>query len=149
MTFEIRRARPPDAGRLARFLAELSSAGDARFFHPHSLTDESAQAVTSHEGMDLYYLAVDDDVVAYGMLRGWDEGYEVPSLGLAVHPRYRGVGLGSLMASFLVAAARLRRAPAVRLRVYPDNVEAFRLYRRLGFEFAPEQGGQFLGRLEL
>jgi len=44
------------------------------------------------------------------MLRGWDEGYETPSLGIAVHPDARGLGLARTFMGFLHAAASFQGA---------------------------------------
>lgn len=136
---------------LAAFLEALAAAGDEPHFHPHPLDAEGAARVCAYDGDDLYYVLIEGrEVLAYGLLRGWDEGFEVPSLGIAVHPGARGSGLAAALIAFLHAAARRRGAPAVRLRVRPDNEPALALYRSLGYVFAGEQErGQLVGRLEL
>jgi len=88
--------------------------------------------------------------LAYGILRGWDQGYEIPSLGIAVHPEARGGKLGELMMHFLHSAARRKGARQVRLKVYGKNVSARNLYIKLGYKFdTVEEGGQLVGRLKL
>jgi ribosomal protein S18 acetylase RimI-like enzyme len=82
------------------------------------------------------------------MLRGWDEGYEVPSLGIAVLASARGTGLGRTFMQFLHSAARLQGAPRVRLKVYPENAAAWRLYESLGYCFEPGADHQLLGIYE-
>ena len=90
------------------------------------------------------------EVLGYGILRGWDEGYEIPSLGIAILPRVRGAGLGRVFMHFLAAAAKCRGAQKVRLRVMSRNARAIRLYQSLGYEFsADEDGGHLVGFLEL
>jgi ribosomal protein S18 acetylase RimI-like enzyme len=100
---------------------------------------------------DLYYVLVEGSVIlGYGMLRGWDEGYAIPSLGIAIHPRARSNGLGRVFMHFLAAVARSRGAHKVRLRVMSKNTLAIRLYESLGYEFSAEQAGEYLvGFLEL
>jgi [ribosomal protein S18]-alanine N-acetyltransferase len=84
------------------------------------------------------------------MLRGWDEGYDVPSLGIAVHPESRGQGLGELLMHFLHCAARRKGAREIMLKVYKENTAAYQLYLRLGYRFdGEEQKGQLVGRLAL
>jgi len=84
------------------------------------------------------------------MLRGWDEGYAVPSLGIAVRAEAQGSGLGRLVMGYLHTEARRRGAPRIRLKVYPDNVRAVELYRSLGYEYRPElESGQLVGYKEL
>lgn len=135
---------------LAEFFQSLREAGDEAEFHPHPFTAEEAARRCQYTGRDLYYILVDQSqVLAYGMLRGWDEGYEIPSLGIAVHPRQRGKGLGRLLMEFLHAAARHRGARTIRLKVYPRNARAVRLYESLGYVFQREEAGQLVGFLDL
>lgn len=143
--------RPEHAPALADFFAGLVAAGDDRFFHPHPFTDEEAQLIAAYPGRDLYCAALAGArVMAYGLLRGWDQGYTVPSLGIAVRPDARGSGLARAFMLYLHAAARQRGAPRIRLKVYPTNVAARRLYESLGYCFAEAAGdGQVVGILEL
>lgn len=135
---------------LAEFFRALKRAGDDKQFHPHPLTDEEAKRRAHYSGEDLYYVLVEGDkVLGYGMLRGWDEGYQVPSLGIAIHPSVRGVGLGKLFMHFLHAAARRRGASKVRLKVYPDNTNALTLYKVLGYTFQAQEAGQLVGFINL
>ncbi len=132
------------------FFDALKAAGDERTFHPHALDLEGARQVCAAGGDDLYYvLAAGDHILAYGLLRGWDEGYEMPSLGIAVHPEARGRGFGRLLMEFLHASARERGAPRVRLRVHPGNRAARALYDSLGYRFSGEDRGELVGWFEL
>ena len=135
---------------LAEFFRVLRRAGDDKTFHPHPLTDEEAKRLAQYSGKDLYYVLVEGDkVLGYGMLRGWDEGYEVPSLGIVIHPSVRGMGLGKLFMHFLHAAARRRGASKIRLKVYPDNTTAVTMYQELGYTFQAEEAGQLVGFVDL
>ena len=107
---EFCRIGPRHQEGLARFFQELMELGDHRWFHPHPFTAAQAECLAAYQGQDLYYVATRGEVVAYGMLRGWDEGYQVPSLGIAVHPAWRGRGLAHAFMLFLHAAARERGA---------------------------------------
>ncbi len=71
-----------NAAALGEFLCALAENGDAAFFHPHPLTCEAALEIASLSGRDRYFVAiVAQKIVGYGMLRGWDAGFEIPSLG--------------------------------------------------------------------
>jgi ribosomal protein S18 acetylase RimI-like enzyme len=83
------------------------------------------------------------------MLRGWDEGFEVPSLGIATRSSVRGTGLGGLLVQFLHAAACRRGANRVILKVYKDNIPARRLYEKLGYRFVDEGAGEISGSIDL
>lgn len=122
----------------------------APLFHPHPLTAGFAE--TFQWRLDVHVLVVlrppdtDPLAVAYGLLRGWDDGYEIPSLGLAVSSAHRGLGFGRLMMEYLHVVARLRGSPAIRLKVYPENVAARRLYVSLGYGWENNrEQGQLVG----
>jgi ribosomal protein S18 acetylase RimI-like enzyme len=149
-TLEFRRLDPGLQGPLSEFFRVLCQEGDATRFHPHPLTDAEAARIVRYEGKDLYYVAVQaESVVGYGMLRGWDAGFDVPSLGIAFHPAVRGKGLGRAFMMFLHAAARQCGATRVRLKVYRENLAAIGLYESLGYRFEGEEAGQLVGIVTL
>ncbi len=150
MALECVQLSPQWAQPLVELFQALHEAGDDAEFHPHPFTADEAAKRCQYAGRDLYYVLVEQGrVLAYGMLRGWDEGYEIPSLGIAVHPNERGKGLGRLLMEFLHATARCRGARTIRLKVYPRNVRAVRLYESLGYVFRGEEAGQLVGFLDL
>jgi ribosomal-protein-alanine N-acetyltransferase len=145
---EFRQARPDLASALADFFRGLGA--DHAFFHPHPLTDDEAVRICAHAGRDLYYVArAGGRVLAYGLLRGWDEGYAIPSLGIAIAAEARGQGLARPFMAFLHAAAKQRGATQVRLTVYADNVRAVELYRRMGYRFEPKNERELVGLFAL
>lgn len=147
---EIRIPCPELEQALAGFFAELCNDGAASQFHPHPLTADEAKRRCQYTGKDLYYLLTgEQQVLGYGMLRGWDEGYETPSLGIAIRASARGKGLAGLFMNFLHGAARWHGASKVMLKVYPDNLPARRLYEQLGYTFTGEHKGQLLGIIDL
>jgi [ribosomal protein S18]-alanine N-acetyltransferase len=133
---EILRLAPSMSAALARFFQDLTDRGDDAFFAPHAPDERSISQMISNVESDLYYVAIDREaVLGYGLLRGWDEGFAVPSLGIAVHPSARGTGLAKLMMDFLHLAAARTGAGKVRLRVRQDNSRAVAMYRSLGYVF--------------
>lgn len=157
-----RPATPEDESGLAALFAALQAGGDGRFFHPHPLTPRAARRVCRHRGTtpggtaDEYHLAIDardgvtpGRVVGYGLLRGWAEGFAVPSLGIAVHPDRRGRGLARRFMAHLHEVAARRGADQVRLTVYRHNTPAVRLYESLGYEFRPHSPTELVGVLTL
>jgi ribosomal-protein-alanine N-acetyltransferase len=127
---------------LKALLAALEAAGDEQRFQPHPFTDEALEWLARYEGKDYYCVLVEGGkVLSYGMLRGWDEGYAVPSLGIAVHAAARRRGIGRLLMHHLHDEARSRGATQVRLRVLDDNAAAIALYKGLGYRFEQRRGG--------
>lgn len=106
-----------------------------RFFHPFPLDEQEAERIACHTGKDRYYLLVkDDEARGFSMLRGWDEGFSVPSLGMMVDVDGQGKGLGRELLLATLAEARALGCPQVRLSVYADNGKALKLYQSVGFE---------------
>lgn len=136
--------------QLADFFRDLEKAEDSKYFRPHPFTDEALNKVAQYAGKDLYYIIVEkNSVLGYGLLRGWDEGYEIPSLGLAIRPSARNSGLGGMFIRFLHAAARRNGATQVRLRVRHDNIKAIELYKKIGYKFKTKESEYLVGFFDL
>jgi ribosomal protein S18 acetylase RimI-like enzyme len=143
---EFRVVGPEDEGMLADLFTEI----DETFFRPHPFTRDEAARIAGQAGQDAYALLVEDGrAAAYGMLRGWNEGYAVPSLGIAVRTSAQGRGLGRLMMAHLHAEAERRGATVVRLRVHPDNIKARGLYESLGYAYSGEERGELVMLVDL
>lgn len=146
--FEFRQLTPAWKSALAVFLRTLDENGDAQYFHPHPFSEDVLDKLCKYQGKDLYYVVVESyKVLAYGLLRGWDEGYLVPSLGIAIHPELRGIGLAKAFMHFLHITARRNGALQIRLKVYPDNNRAIALYKSLGYVFEGIENEQVVGSL--
>jgi [ribosomal protein S18]-alanine N-acetyltransferase len=147
---ELRLVRPEDKGSLFDLFRIIREQGDDEHFHPHPFNRETAVKISNYNGKDLYYVLADQgQVFGYGMLRGWDEGFEVPSLAICIKNEFRGMGYGRVFVSFLHSAAKLRKASRVRLKVYKNNIRAKKLYSELGYTFVSEENGQLVGFKEL
>lgn len=139
---EVRAVRPSDERALVVLFAGL----DSTWFRPHDLGSVGARKVANHVGKDVYLIGYLDAVpVAYGMLRGWDEGYRIPALGIAVRDGYRDQGLGRQMMHALHRAVLARGGGRVRLRVADGNARAIHLYESMGYhQVAIERGERVL-----
>src|SRR5262245_34387391 len=92
----VARLRPADAAELGALFVRNDVAEITRGFHPFPLTAERARALVAEASLDRFYGARDGDgrLVGFSMLRGWNEGYEVPSLGVLVDREQHGRGIG-------------------------------------------------------
>jgi GNAT superfamily N-acetyltransferase len=125
---------PADEAELARFLEENDRPEIVRTFNPFPMTAETARRIAAAPRRDRYYGAFDGDrLVALSMLRGWDEGWAVPSFGIVVDHRAHGRGLGGRLTAWTVDAARTLGAPSVRLTVFASNGPGIHVYQRVGF----------------
>jgi GNAT superfamily N-acetyltransferase len=141
-----------DQQALERLFARIAADASGVHFHPHPFTSGEAERVCRHAGKDLYFaMRCDDVLVAYGMLRGWNEGFPIPSLGVYVTPEMRGTGAARMFMQHLHENARLAGANQIRLKVHADNHAARQLYRSLGYRFdeTPQPDGQLLGLFDI
>ncbi len=130
------------------FLARLQQAGIDKLFHPHAFTSEIAHKLCHRTGEDEYFILIEHErIVAYGMLRGWDDGYKIPSLGLCIDPAEQRKGYGTFMMHHLIAAAKSKNSPQIMLTVKMQNQVAIALYRKFGFEFTPLDNSTLKGLL--
>jgi len=141
------RASVADLGSL---FEQIRLSPGAEFFHPHSLDQAGAARLCDLNGKDYYCLAyLGDTPVGYGMLRGWEEGFTEPSLGIAIAPSFLGRGLGKALTLHLHAVAAKRGATSIRLKVYSRNQAARSLYLKLGYSLSPHTADEELGRIIL
>lgn len=82
------------------------------------------------------------DVVGYLCL--WAVADEVHVTNLAVHPAWRGEGVGRLLLGTLLAYHRGQGARRAFLEVRPGNAEARRLYEGLGFQEVGRRRGYYV-----
>ena len=135
---------------LAALFATIAADPSAARFHPHDFTAAQARIIAIPAGRDIYLgLWSDGTLQGYGMLRGWDAGYMVPSLGIYLAPPARGNGSSRVLMSALHDHARRAGAHQVRLKVYADNLPAVRLYEALGYVFKSEENGQRVGVIDV
>jgi len=151
--FNIRRLEPEHLKSLISFFEILVVSESNKTFHPHDFDKQTAYDIVNqvNHSKDLYYV-MDlgfDRIIAYGILRGWDEGYDIPSLGIAVHPDYRGLKLSKIFMEFLHTASKLRGATKVMLRVYKNNTVAKNLYEKLGYKFTDLTENEVRGYYDL
>lgn len=130
----LREIGPEDFETLARFLEENDVPAVVRTFNPFPMTSETAERIARRPRRDRYYGAFTGGrMVGLSMLRGWDEGYSVPSFGVMVDHRFHGRGAGSRMLDYAIAEAARLGSERIRLSVFASNERAVRLYLSRGF----------------
>ena len=135
---------------LAALFEALDENGDGTHFFPHPLTATEADRLCNRAGLDEYIVLVEDGVViGYGMLRGWDDGFDVPSLGFATHPGHRRKGVADAIMRELIQRAKARGALKLRLTVDANRHHVIDLISRHGFTFSPLEHDRLLGMLNL
>lgn len=123
-----------DCERLSSFLIANDVDTVVRTFNPFPMNGETARRIALAPRRDRYYGAfIDAALVALSMLRGWDEGYAIPSFGIIVDHRFHNRGIGAAMTEFTVEEARRMGCARVRLSVYASNPAAVHVYTARGF----------------
>ena len=109
----------------ARALSEMLRAQRpeyARFFFAFGFEVDEIARLLAGSGRDVYMgLLLGGELAGFFMLRGWNEGYEVPALGAFVAEKYRGRGLMRLTVEVTKVICRLRGASRVMYKSHPDN----------------------------
>jgi RimJ/RimL family protein N-acetyltransferase len=130
-------------------LASLFAANDVpevtRWFDPFPLTAETARALSSHRGRDLYWGAWSaPELVAFAMVRGWDGGHRHPAYGCIVDRRRQDGHIGRAVTGIVLEELRQREVPEVRARVHDANERSLRMLLAAGFEELERGGGRVL-----
>jgi GNAT superfamily N-acetyltransferase len=135
-----------DVPALHEILGEFAAGPNASHFSPHSFELDALRKIAANRTADLYFVAAiqnppgDRTLCGYGILRGWEAGFNVPSLGLFVSPEHRGRGVGRKFMQFLHTVAKRKGAERIRLTVHAENESAVSLYRSFGYNFEPMAG---------
>ena len=122
--FEIHRCLPHKYGEFVQDIKDKYFNVDINLF---AVANEYYVLVnTSHEY---------NEIVAFGMIRGWaeDEQWDEKVLGIWVNPLYRRRGCGRIMMQWLEFIARQRDLHSLRLHVDVNNTAALELYDNMGY----------------
>jgi len=127
-------------------LEQFLETNDFKFNHfwPHD--SDTTYLITLLTSKDYYAVAtLDDEICAYGLLRGWSEGYSFPRLGIGVGNKFRQMGIATFMCNYLHFVAKLRGCDFVQLRVHKDNAIAYAMYRKLGYDMREQDENHWTG----
>lgn len=138
---------PEDEPALSALFTANDSPAVTRWFDPFPLTRATAGKLTRHSGRDLYWgVWANDEMVAFAMVRGWDEGHEHRAYGYLVDHRHRRRGIGTAMTTLVVEELLRRGESEVRARVHDDNEASLRMLMASGFrELDRREGRVILG----
>lgn len=105
----------------------------ARFFYAFGFSEEEIAKTLADRKRDVYSgIFWRGELAGIFMLRGWDQGYEVPSFGLFVAEKYRGGTLMKISLDVAKLICRLSKTHRLMATIHPDNVSP-RGAARLGF----------------
>lgn len=139
-----------DAAELSSML-QAQSPDYIRFFYPFEFDLEAISNVLANQGQDvLMGVYWESQIVVFFILRGWNEGYDVPSFGIIVDENYRGCGLELISLDAAKVICRLRGAERMMLKMHPDNITAKGVARKIGFvQTGIETNGNVIYHMDL
>jgi ribosomal protein S18 acetylase RimI-like enzyme len=145
--------RPQHLSQLIDFFQEISAPNYRQYFSPHPCDLETANTICRYQGNDAYFGAFSDEkqtqMIGYGILRGLDAGYEIPSLGVCVDEAFQGSGIGRALMKTLLEACKTRNVEIAMLKARDTNLVALKLYRSIGFEFTKKQDDYLIGYISI
>jgi ribosomal protein S18 acetylase RimI-like enzyme len=113
-----------------------SNLDDTKYFHPHKFDYDTVKFILENKKEDIYLLFYESNgIIGYGILRGWDEGYKIPSLGILIDKSVRGCGYSRRILDTLHEIAKRKFSESIRLTVKTDNNVAINFYEKNGYSF--------------
>ena len=85
---------------------------------------------------------LDGKIVAYA--GAWVSFNQAEVMHVAVEPKFRGQGLGTLIFGELIKAVKIRGAASITLEVRPSNIAAIKLYESFGLKSVGRRKGYYL-----
>ena len=130
----LRALHPEDEAALSAVFTANDRPSVTGWFDPFPLTGATARKLARHTGRDLYWgVWADGEMVAFAMVRGWDEAHEHRAYGYLVDHRHRRRGIGTAMTALVLEELRRRGESEVRARVHDDNEASLRMLMASGF----------------
>ena len=133
-SLEIKELTPEHASIFSKRLSEERDEY-LKYFIPFAEYSEAyIRKTLSEKKIDKYFgLFVNDDIVGFYMLRGFDAGYEIPSYGVWISSKYSNKGLSTLTLYHAFSFCKLNNIKTLMLKVHPENTVAKKLYEKFGF----------------
>ncbi len=105
----------------------------ARFFYAFGFEEEEIVKVLSLKIRDVYSgIFWREELIAIFMLKGWDEGYDIPSFGLFIAHKHRSVTLLHVAIDVAKLITRFSGGRRLMATIHPDNI-SIRGAAKLGF----------------
>ena len=123
---------------------EIAAIEEMTFAMPWSRKDFWAEAINKNA---IYIVGtIEDKIVAYA--GAWISFEEAQVTNVAVHPDYRGQGIGTKLFEKLIEEVKILGATAITLEVRPSNEAAIKLYENFGLKSVGRRKGYYLDNNE-
>jgi RimJ/RimL family protein N-acetyltransferase len=116
-------------------LLTSSSKQYSSYFIPFSFDEKNIESLLHQAIKDKFYgVFVSGRLVGFFMLRGFDEGYSIPSYGVWIAEEFSNKGLSTLTLQHAISFCKINSIKKVMLKVHPDNLAAKHIYEKFGFK---------------
>lgn len=106
----------------------------SQYFIPFDFNYKTIFSVLKKAKSDQYFgIFIEDQLIGFYMLRGFDEGYKIPAYGVWISQRYSRLSFAKLTLSHAFSFCKLNKINQIMLKVHPDNIHAKRIYENYGF----------------
>lgn len=134
LALEIKRLNINHAKELANLL-QGSDKEYSKYFIPFTFDFETISEILSKAKNDqVYGIYVEQNLAGFYMLRGFDEGYSIPSYGVWISEEYSNLGLSTFTLQHAITFCKLNSIKKLMLKVHPENLAAKHIYEKYGFK---------------
>jgi RimJ/RimL family protein N-acetyltransferase len=106
-----------------------------KHFIPFEINYENLASILQKTDKDLFFgIFVDKKIAGFFMLRGFDDGYDIPSYGVWISSKFANKGLAKLTLQYSLSICRLAGVKRIMLKFHPENIIAMKMYKYFGFE---------------
>lgn len=103
-------------------------------FIPFEMNLQNLKSIIEQADKDLFIgVFVAKKAAGFFMLRGFDNGYEIPSYGVWISKQYANKGLAKLTLQHSIAICRMSGVKKIMLKFHPENIIAMKMYKKFGF----------------
>lgn len=128
----VRPLQPHDAPLVSNLL-KSQPPEYSRFFYAFSFDESAIAEILSAYREDVYSgVFWQTELIGIFMLRGWDEGYEIPSFGALIDEKHSGGALMRLTLNTAKLICEFAGVKRIMAKIHPDNVSP-RGANRLGW----------------
>lgn len=104
------------------------------YFFPFNMEYENLKKILINSIKNIYMgIFINKKIVGLFMLRGFDEGFDIPSYGVWISSQYSNKGLAKLTLQHSISTCLIMGIKKIMLKVHPENKIALNLYKKFGF----------------
>jgi RimJ/RimL family protein N-acetyltransferase len=128
-----RKLESNDAEALSNLIKQ-DSKDYSQYFVAFEYDTATIENILAKAKNDLYYgVYWGEELTGFYMLRGFDEGYSIPSYGVYIGSRFSDKGLAALTLSHAISTCKMLGCKKLRLKVHTANTYALKQYVKFGF----------------